>query len=80
MTRFQHLFLAVAVALVLFQAAPKAYTCYGTVVTLSVSPSGLITATVGSLSYAYICNITATFNGVSLMRAKEFTQVSLLQN
>jgi hypothetical protein len=66
MKRVQFALVAVTIALFLFQATPKAsYSCLGTVSTLGLNPSGLVVASVGSLSFAYLCNVTATYNGVT---------------
>ena len=45
--------------------ADSTYYCVGSVKSLMISPSGIVTATVGTITSAYFCQIGATVNGVT---------------
>ena len=58
--------LAVLTILLLPSLAQATYQCTGTVTDLAISPgTGTVAATVGTLSWVYLCQIGATYNGVS---------------
>ena len=47
--------------------AQTTYTCVGPVTDLVVSPNGVVTASIGSLAWVYLCAIgtTSNYNGVT---------------
>lgn len=53
-----------ALALLIPTIAHANYACTGTVTNLALNPSGVVTATVGSLQNVYLCQIGTTRNGV----------------
>lgn len=56
------------IAILLLLPAPilaqSIYSCSGTVTSLGLAPSGLLTVTVGTLANVYLCEIGNTYNGV----------------
>ena len=42
-----------------------AYDCLGKVNQLVVAPSGTVTASLGNMSWVYLCNVNSIYNGVA---------------
>lgn len=60
MKRALYVFLALAIPAV----ASANYSCSGTVDSLALNPSGVLTVSIGSLQNVYLCQIGTTRNGV----------------
>lgn len=45
--------------------AQSTYSCSGTVTSVALAPSGLLTVSIGALTNVYLCEIGNSYNGVS---------------